>query len=60
MRSIAEERAIALFDATEALRTHRDGGRLYFEGLDPHLARRGHEVVGTALFRFLHDDADEP
>ena len=60
MRSIAEERAIALFDATEALRTHRDGGRLYFEGLDPHLTRRGHEVVGTALFRFLHDTADEP
>ena len=60
LQSIARERGIALFDATEALRTYRDGGRLYFDGLDPHLTRRGHEVVGTALFRFLHGTPEAP
>ena len=55
VRRIADEHGITLFDATDALRTARNGERLYFDGLDPHLTPRGHEVVGTALFRFLQD-----
>ena len=56
LRRIAEDHGLTLFDATETLRSHQDGDRLYFDGLDPHLTPRGHAVIGTALFRFLYDD----